>query len=95
VRIAGVLTVFAFLILPASISAYYSGRWGIRVIIGLGAGVVATIIGLLLSVSLDLTASPLIILLMGLFLVVSTIIRAVRPPKQARLSRASQAGQDG
>jgi zinc/manganese transport system permease protein len=84
VRIAGVLTVFAFLILPASISAYYSSRWDRRILIGLGAGVIATVTGLLLSISLDLTASPLIILLLGLFLLISMVTRQPR----ARLGKA-------
>ena len=79
VRIAGVLTVFAFLILPASISALYSTRWGSRIWIGLGAGSLATLLGLHISVTRDLTVSPLIILFLGVILVISLMIRRLVP----------------
>ncbi|MFC2113104.1 metal ABC transporter permease [Bacteroidota bacterium] len=75
VRIAGILTVFAFLILPASISALFSTHWDKRILIGLAAGIIATISGLYLSVMLDLTASPLIILFLGIILLAGIIGR--------------------
>lgn len=75
VRIAGVLTVFAFLILPASISALFSTHCRNRIIIGLGCGLVATVIGLHFSLTLDLTASPLIILFLGVILLLGIIVK--------------------
>ena len=75
VRIAGVLTVFAFLILPASISALFSTQWDKRILVGLASGIVATISGLYFSVTLDLTASPLIILFLGMILLLGIIAR--------------------
>jgi len=75
VRIAGVLTVFAFLILPASISALFSTKWRIRIIIGLVSGLIAAILGLHFSINLDLTASPLIILFLGMILLISIPLR--------------------
>jgi zinc/manganese transport system permease protein len=75
VRIAGVLTVFAFLIIPASISALFSMQWRQRIIIGLVSGLLASILGLLLSLTLDLTASPLIILFLGVILLLAVIVR--------------------
>ncbi len=75
VRIAGVLTVFAFLILPASISVLFSTQWRNRIIIGLVTGIFAAIAGLYFSLSLDLTASPLIILALGILFLLSLIIR--------------------
>jgi zinc/manganese transport system permease protein len=77
VRIAGVLTVFAFLILPASISALFSTRWRSRILIGLVSGLFATMIGLYLSISLDLTASPLIILILGVILLIGIMVRKI------------------
>lgn len=77
VRIAGVLTVFAFLILPASISALFSTQWRQRIVIGLMSGVLAAILGLYFSISLDLTASLLIILFLGLILLLSLIVRRI------------------
>jgi zinc/manganese transport system permease protein len=75
VKIAGVLTVFAFLILPASISALFSSGWRSRILIGTGTGILATIGGLYLSITLDLTASPLIILFLGVILLISLFVR--------------------
>ena len=77
VRIAGVLTVFAFLILPASISALFSTQWRQRIYIGLVSGLLATILGLHFSLTLDLTASPLIILFLGLILLISIPLRRI------------------
>ncbi len=79
VKIAGVLTVFAFLILPASISALFSTQWRQRIIIGLVTGLLAAILGLHYSLTLDLTASPLIILFLGLLLLIAIIIRKILP----------------
>ena len=75
VKIAGVLTVFAFLILPASISALFSGDWRNRILIGIGTGILATVLGLHFSITLDLTASPLIILFLGAILLLGVIAR--------------------
>jgi zinc/manganese transport system permease protein len=75
VRIAGVLTVFAFLILPASISAFYAQSWRGRIMAGLISGIIATLLGLHYSMNLDLTASPLIILFLGLILLISIPVR--------------------
>jgi zinc/manganese transport system permease protein len=77
VRIAGVLTVFAFLIIPASISAFFSTRWRQRIMIGLVTGLVATILGLHFSLALDLTASPLIILFLGILMLLGVFVRRV------------------
>ena len=77
VQIAGVLTVFAFLILPASISALFSTHWRNRIIIGLVSGLIATLLGLYFSITLDLTASPLIILFLGMILLISFVARKI------------------
>jgi len=46
VRIAGVVVVFAFLIMPATTSALFSTRWGIRMLIAWSVAVIASIGGL-------------------------------------------------
>ena len=81
VKIAGVLTVFAFLILPASISALFATQWRQRILIGLLAGLLAAILGLHFSLQLDLTASPLIILFLGVILLLGIGVRQL-PVKQ-------------
>ena len=75
IRVAGVLTVFAFLILPASLSALFAIKWRQRIVIGLGTGILAALTGLYLSVILDLSASPLIILCLGSLLLLGTFVR--------------------
>ncbi len=81
VKIAGVLTVFAFLILPASISALFATQWRRRILIGLLAGLLAAVLGLHFSLRLDLTASPLIILFLGVILLLGVGVRQL-PVKQ-------------
>lgn len=69
VSMAGILTVFAFLILPASLSAFVSRSWLAKLIIGWIAGIVASFVGLLLSLKLDVPSAPVIIVLLGIFLI--------------------------
>ena len=68
---------FAFLILPATISALFSTHCRNRILIGLGCGLVATVVGLHFSLTLDLTASPLIILFLGVILLLGIAVRKV------------------
>jgi len=75
IRIGGILTVFAFLILPASFSALFSARWDHRIFFGLCSGIIATVIGLSLSWTFDITSSPLIILFLGLLLTLGIIFK--------------------
>jgi zinc/manganese transport system permease protein len=77
IRVAGVLTVFAFLILPASISALFAVQWRQRILIGLGSGILAALMGLYLSIALDLSVSPLIIILLGVILLIGVLARNV------------------
>lgn len=75
IRVAGVLTVFAFLILPASISALFSIHWRQRILIGLGSGIIAALVGLYVSITLDVSVSPLIILCLGLLFLLGVLAR--------------------
>jgi zinc/manganese transport system permease protein len=77
VEIAGVLTIFAFLILPASISALFAVLWSRRLLIGLVSGILAAAAGLYLSMSLDISASPLIILFLGIILLMGIIAKGI------------------
>jgi zinc/manganese transport system permease protein len=71
VRISGILTVFAFLILPATFSVLFSKRWSTRIIIGLVLGIVVSALGLYLSFKIDIPVAPLIILGMAVSLLVA------------------------
>lgn len=77
VSIGGILTVFAFLIIPASISALFAKRWTTRILIGLLVGGIATILGLYLSWTMDVPCSPTIILFLASCLLLALIIRVI------------------
>lgn len=68
VKIAGILTVFAFLILPASLSVILGGNWTTKLVVGWLAGLAASFAGLLFSLRLDVPSAPVIITLLGLIL---------------------------
>jgi len=81
VNIGGILTIFAFLIIPASISSLFSTLWSSRILIGLLVGGIATILGLYLSWVMDIPCSPAIILFLGLCLLIAILIQAYRKYK--------------
>lgn len=77
VHIGGILTIFAFLIIPSSISALFSSRWTTRILIGFLIGSIATILGLYLSWKMDIPCSPAIILFLGICLLLSVLVRSI------------------
>jgi zinc/manganese transport system permease protein len=74
VNIAGILTVFAFLIIPASISILLSTDWKKRMLTGWGIGLFAVVIGLYLSLNMDVPSSPVIILILAVALFISLLV---------------------
>lgn len=78
VSVGGILTIFAFLIIPASISALLATSWSSRIFIGLSVGGIVTILGLYLSWMLDVPCSPTIILFLGIFLILALLLRVLR-----------------
>ena len=70
VRIAGILLVFSFLVVPTSIAALYSKTWMGRLVFGWIVGVVVTVLGLYFSYVWDMPSGPAIVVLLGLFLIV-------------------------
>lgn len=77
VRVAGVLLVFSFLIVPAAISTLYSSSWRNRLIIGWLVGLIVTVLGLYLSWTLDIPCGPGVVLLLGVFLVIMAGMRNI------------------
>ena len=73
VRIAGVVVVFAFLIIPATMSALFSQRWGTRLVIAWLCGAAASLIGLLFSYSIG----PAVALFLGVMLVLAAPLSAL------------------
>lgn len=78
VTIAGIITVFAFLIIPASISALFFTSWTKRVLAGLIIGAAVTFCGLFLSWEMDIASSPAIILFLAISLFLALIVQGVR-----------------
>ena len=78
VRVTGVVTVFSFLIIPATISALFSAHWGLRMIIALAAASVASLGGLLFAYFFDFSIGPAIALFLGAVLVIAALFSKFR-----------------
>ena len=78
VNIAGIITVFAFLIIPASVSSLFFTTWTKRLFTGLIIGAAVTFCGLYLSWVMDIASSPAIILFLSVSLFIGLIIRVIR-----------------
>lgn len=85
VQVGGILTVFAFLIIPASISALFAENWLTRILIGWGLGTVVTICGLYLSWVMDVPSSPTVILFLGIALLFAILLKALMRIRQSLL----------
>ena len=77
VRIAGVLLVFSYLIVPAVIGAWLGATIGRRLAIGWAVGVVASAGGLAASFGWDLPTGATVVAAFGALLVLTTLVRAV------------------
>lgn len=73
VSIAGVLVVFALLVIPAVISAMYTTKWVKRLWIAYGISIVASILGLAFSHLLNFSIGPAVVMFLGLALIFSAI----------------------
>jgi zinc/manganese transport system permease protein len=74
VRVTGVVTVFSFLIIPATISALFSAHWGLRMFIALIAATVASLVGLLFAYFFDFSIGPAVALFLGAVLVITALL---------------------
>jgi len=77
VKIAGILTVFAFLILPASLAVILGGNWTTKLIVGWLAGIAASFAGLLFSLRLDVPSAPVIITVLGIILLLGYLFSKI------------------
>ncbi len=78
VEVGGILTIFAFLIIPASISALFTSSWLYRILIGWGLGTIVTVCGLYLSWELDVPSAPTVILALGVFLLLALVVKSTK-----------------
>ena len=88
VSIGGILTIFAFLIIPSSISALFASRWTTRIFVGLMVGGISAVLGLYLSWVMDIPCSPTIILFLGVCLLLSLVVRALLHRRDTAPGRA-------
>ena len=75
VRIGGVVVVFAFLIIPATISTLFSSSWRKRLVISWSFGIGATIAGFLFAGHFDFSIGPAISFFLGVALVIVSLYR--------------------
>lgn len=75
VRLAGVIVVFCFLIIPATISAMFAEKWGGRLLIAWTSGTFASILGLLSCYFFDFSAGVSASLFLGIVLIATSVLR--------------------
>ena len=77
VRIAGVLLVFSYLIVPAVCAVLMTHSLNTRLIISWGLGFIASFLGIYFSVIFDFPTGASIVCTFGLILIITWIIRVV------------------
>jgi len=83
VQIAGVLLVFGLLVIPAVAGVMATSRTGLALAIGWVFAFVASVVGLLMSVTLDLPAAPSILVTLTALLVVQGGFQALTKQRVA------------
>ncbi|OGU28692.1 MAG: hypothetical protein A2X67_09115 [Ignavibacteria bacterium GWA2_55_11] len=78
VAIAGVFLVFSYLVIPAVGAMLLSEKLGTRLVIGWVGGALVSVLGVKMSYDTGLPTSPLVVVLLAGFLIVSAIIRSLR-----------------
>ncbi len=77
VRIAGVLLVFALLVIPSVAGVLVSDRTSVRLIVGWVFGFICCIVGLMAAFAFDTPAAPMILAVLTVALIVHGILVAV------------------
>ncbi|HUU27551.1 MAG TPA: iron chelate uptake ABC transporter family permease subunit [archaeon] len=77
VSIGGILLVFAFLIIPATISALMARSWAARMAIAWIIGAAVSMLGLVLSWKLDLQSGPTVVCILGIVLAAAVSWRKI------------------
>jgi len=78
VKIAGVLVIFSFLIIPATFSALYAKSMRNRLMIAWGVGLGAIVAGLAFSYFLDFSCGPSVVTFLGLALIFGAVIKKLK-----------------
>ena len=77
VNVAGVLMVFAFLILPAFSASLVAGTFGQRLLLGWGLAVIGSLVGLWLSFVGDLPTGAIVVTVLGMSPIVAGMVRVI------------------
>ena len=77
VNIAGILLVFAFLIIPGFSASLLVGSFGVRRILGWVLGLVSSSIGLWLSFIADLPVGATVVSMLGILPMVAVLLKYV------------------
>jgi len=75
VRVAGVLLVFSYLVVPAVCAMFFFKRVSYRLILGWGLGFVGSVAGLYASAKWDLPTGASVVAVFGVILVICAIIK--------------------
>ncbi len=81
VRIAGVLLVFSFLVVPSVAAILFSNNTKIRLVLGWAVGFLASILGMAASYCLDLPTGASVVCTFGAILVVLAVAKGCLPTK--------------
>jgi zinc/manganese transport system permease protein len=84
VSIAGVLLVFAFLVIPAIIATLFVERIDARLTIGWAVGIAACLIGLVGSYRFDMPSGPAVVSCLGVALVLAGLLHYVVTARRKR-----------
>ena len=77
VRMAGILQVFSFLVIPALIGRLYTGKRSMVLVTGWLLGLAASILGIALSYWFDLPTAPLLVAALSCLFFVTLVIKAI------------------
>lgn len=75
VQVAGVMLVFAYLVLPPLVALLSCRKWATSVLISLAVGVVSSVLGVGASLGLDLPTGSAIIVVQFIFLILALMVR--------------------
>jgi len=82
VQIAGVFLVFSFLIIPATAALLFVKGVRNRLFFGWAFGVIGSLLGMIVSVSLDIPTGAAIVATFGTLLVLAGIVKGLLPARQ-------------
>jgi zinc/manganese transport system permease protein len=86
VQMGGIVVVFAYLIIPATISAVLTSRPGLQLVIIWTATIAGSISGLLFAYYLDFSIGPAIALFLGIELIITALFARLTIMRQNRYS---------